>query len=187
LCPAPTARWAARRPGGWGYSRTCSADRRKFHLFIIKALIFKTWKKKLFSFVCVCSNSRPVCEKLDDLHCLSYVCVAGSPLLRAVSGCSVLEWVLRPRRSVQVHNNTQPVLPVQDLRWKRVSFSFNWSPRRCRVYTYSAQLNALSKAWREPPTKGSGGLGSLAIHHPTGILTAFSPLDAMKLKSLSVM
>ena len=53
--------------------------------------------------------------------------------------------------------------------------------------TYSAQLNALSKAWRDPPTKGSGGSGSLAIHHPTGTLTAFSPLDAMKLKSLSVM
>jgi hypothetical protein len=53
--------------------------------------------------------------------------------------------------------------------------------------TYSAQSNALSRAWSEPPTKGRGGFGSLAIHHPTGIRTAFSPLDDMKLKSLSTM
>ena len=56
-----------------------------------------------------------------------------------------------------------------------------------RLDTYSAQRNALSKARRDPPTNGRGGRGSLAIHYPSGILTAFSPLDAMKLKSLSVM
>lgn len=53
--------------------------------------------------------------------------------------------------------------------------------------TYSAHLKALSRAWREPPTYGAGGLGSLAIHHPTGILTAVSPLDAKNLKSSSTM
>ena len=50
---------------------------------------------------------------------------------------------------------------------------------------YSAHVNALSKAFREPPTNGAGGLGSLAIHHPTGILTALSPFAAMKAKSRS--
>lgn len=54
-------------------------------------------------------------------------------------------------------------------------------------HTYCPQLNALSKNWREPPTKGVGGLSPLAIHQPTGTLTAFSPLDAMKLKPPSDM
>lgn len=51
--------------------------------------------------------------------------------------------------------------------------------------SYSAHVKALSNAWREPPAKGFGGFGSLAIHHPTGILTAFNPLFAMNLKSSS--
>jgi len=54
-------------------------------------------------------------------------------------------------------------------------------------HTYCPQLNALSKNWTEPPTKGRGGLSPRAIHHPTGILTAFSPLDAINSKSLSAM
>lgn len=53
--------------------------------------------------------------------------------------------------------------------------------------TYCAQVKALSNACSEPPTKGFGGVGSYAIHHPTGILTAFKPLDDMNLKSSSVM
>ncbi|KAF5940505.1 hypothetical protein HYC85_021672 [Camellia sinensis] len=48
-------------------------------------------------------------------------------------------------------------------------------------------MKALSKACKDPPTKGCGGVGSLAIHHPTGILTAFIPLHDMKLKSSSTM
>lgn len=51
--------------------------------------------------------------------------------------------------------------------------------------TYSAHVKALSSACREPPTNGFGGFGSLAIHHPTGIRTAFKPLLAMNLKSSS--
>lgn len=41
--------------------------------------------------------------------------------------------------------------------------------------TYCAQEKALSNAFNDPATKGLGGFGSLAIHHPTGILTALSP------------
>lgn len=55
--------------------------------------------------------------------------------------------------------------------------TFSWS--------YTAHKKALSSACKEPPTKGQGGEGSLAIHHPTGILAAFSPLLLMNLKSFS--
>lgn len=48
-------------------------------------------------------------------------------------------------------------------------------------------MKALSNASNDPPTKGLGGFGSLAIHHPTGILTAFKPFSDMNLKSSSVM
>jgi hypothetical protein len=54
-----------------------------------------------------------------------------------------------------------------------------------RWVAYSAHVKALSRAFREPPTNGFGGCGSLAIHHPTGIRTAFNPLLAMNLKSSS--
>lgn len=53
--------------------------------------------------------------------------------------------------------------------------------------TYSAHEKALSKVSKEPPTKGHGGVGSLAIHHPTGILTAFRPFWDTNLKSSSTM
>lgn len=52
---------------------------------------------------------------------------------------------------------------------------------------YSAQEKALSRACKEPATKGFGGFGSLAIHQPTGILTAFNPFFFMNLKSSSTM
>ena len=55
------------------------------------------------------------------------------------------------------------------------------------LQTYCAQMKALSNAANDPPTKGLGGFGSLAIHHPTGILTAFKPFADMNLKSSSVM
>jgi hypothetical protein len=41
--------------------------------------------------------------------------------------------------------------------------------------THSAHLKALSRDCKDPPTKGAGGFGSYAIHHPTGILTVFIP------------
>lgn len=53
--------------------------------------------------------------------------------------------------------------------------------------TYFAHLKALSNAAKDPPTYGLGGVGSLAIHHPTGILTAFNPFSDINLKSVSVM
>lgn len=130
------------------------------------------------------------------MHGLGYVFIRGAPLLRAVSGCAVLIGVLAPRCSVQVHNDIQVVLPVcghnlikeQMRKFGRYMCAPCSTEIRRDVHdTYSAQRNALSRAWRDPPTKGRGGCGSLAIHHPTGILTAVSPLDAMKLKSLSVM
>jgi len=52
--------------------------------------------------------------------------------------------------------------------------------------TYWAQVKALSKEAKAPPTKGFGGDGSWAIHHPTGILTAVNPFSDMNLKSSSV-
>jgi hypothetical protein len=48
-------------------------------------------------------------------------------------------------------------------------------------------VKALSSAAKDPPTKGLGGFGSWAIHHPTGILTAFNPFCDMNMKSCSVM
>lgn len=48
-------------------------------------------------------------------------------------------------------------------------------------------MKALSNAAKDPPMYGLGGVGSLAIHHPTGILTAFNPFSDMNLKSSSVM
>jgi hypothetical protein len=53
--------------------------------------------------------------------------------------------------------------------------------------SYFAHVKALSKACREPPTNGFGGVGSCAIHHPTGILTAFRQFDDMNPKSSSLM
>lgn len=52
--------------------------------------------------------------------------------------------------------------------------------------TYCAHENALSRAAKVPPIKGAGGLGSCAIHHPTGILTAFIPCSDRKRKSSRV-
>lgn len=54
-------------------------------------------------------------------------------------------------------------------------------------WTYCAHVKALSSAAKDPPTKGLGGFGSLAIHHPTGTLTAFNPFSDMNLKSSSTM
>jgi len=48
-------------------------------------------------------------------------------------------------------------------------------------------VKALSSAANDPPTKGLGGFGSWAIHHPTGILTASKPFCDINLKSSSVM
>jgi hypothetical protein len=42
-------------------------------------------------------------------------------------------------------------------------------------WAYSAHKKALSNAFKDPPTQGCGGVGSLAIHHPTGILTELIP------------
>jgi hypothetical protein len=53
--------------------------------------------------------------------------------------------------------------------------------------TYCAHVKALSSAAKDPPTKGLGGFRSWAIHHPTGILTAFNPFCDMNMKSSSVM
>jgi hypothetical protein len=53
--------------------------------------------------------------------------------------------------------------------------------------TYCAHVKALSSAAKDPPTKGLGGFGSWAIHHPIGILTAFNPFCDMNMKSSSVM
>lgn len=52
--------------------------------------------------------------------------------------------------------------------------------------TYCAHENALSRASKDPPIKGGGGLGSEAIHHPTGILTVFIPCRKRKPKSAAV-
>jgi hypothetical protein len=37
---------------------------------------------------------KPGDKELDDLHGLGDVCIAGAPLLRAVSGCAVIIWIL---------------------------------------------------------------------------------------------
>jgi hypothetical protein len=42
-------------------------------------------------------------------------------------------------------------------------------------WAYSAHKKTLSNAFKDPPTQGCGGVGSLAIHHPTGILTELIP------------
>lgn len=52
--------------------------------------------------------------------------------------------------------------------------------------TYCAQVNALSRASKLPPMKGAGGLGSKAIHQPTGILTVLIPCLWRKSKSSTV-
>ena len=53
--------------------------------------------------------------------------------------------------------------------------------------TYRAHENALSRASKLPSMKGAGGLGSKAIHQPTGILTVFIPFLYRKSKSSMVM
>jgi len=53
-------------------------------------------------------------------------------------------------------------------------------------WSYSAHVKALSSISKDPPTNGFGGVGSSAIHHPTGILTPFKPFSDMKFKSPSV-
>jgi hypothetical protein len=40
------------------------------------------------------THIKPGDKELDDLHGLGDVCIAGAPLLRAVSGCAVIIWIL---------------------------------------------------------------------------------------------
>ncbi|PON65305.1 hypothetical protein PanWU01x14_118220 [Parasponia andersonii] len=98
---------------------------------------------------------------------------------------------LRPRQtSGALSDRRDPIdsiEPHKHLRLYTWAYPTNNIIYEFRLASYCAQVKALSRICEESPTKGLGGVGSNAIHHPTGILTAVIPLVDMKLKSSSVM
>lgn len=96
---------------------------------------------------------------------------------------------------MQINYNLHAIVPAKLVITQKYYEHIEWWLRGwlemelygCFSFTYCAHVKALSKAFKEPPTKGFGGVGSLAIHHPTGILTAFRPFDDKNLKSSLVM
>ena len=97
--------------------------------------------------------------------------------------------ILRSNSCMEVYYNLQ-IVASENKTKSYIIVRNQWYPENKEVGEtqghYSAHWNALSRACKDPGTKGFGGFGSLAIEYPTGIRTALIPMLLKYWKSVAV-